>query len=152
MKIIECIFGSLFFLKILFNYLLKTQKRAEREAETGEAGSMQGAWYGIHPRTPGSHPMRKAGAQPLSHPGIPGSLFLYLKIYRTRNSVCHQIFCYKNKISHSCVVFGILFLKWHIWILLGLCLCCYNVLTFFYKIMSLCVALLFFPLYSFVIG
>ena len=41
-----------------------------REAETqaeGEAGSLRGARHG----TPGSHPGTKAGAQLLSHPGVP---------------------------------------------------------------------------------
>ena len=35
--------------------------------EEGEAGSMPGARCG----TPGSRPGPKAGAKPLSHPGIP---------------------------------------------------------------------------------
>ena len=46
----------------------------EREAETqaeGEAGSMQKPDVGLNPETPGSHPGLKAGAKPLSHPGIP---------------------------------------------------------------------------------
>ena len=30
---------------------------------------------GLNPRTSGSHPGRKAGAQPLSHPGFPGEFF-----------------------------------------------------------------------------
>ena len=47
----------------------------EREAETqaeGEAGSMH--WdpnVGFDPGSPGSRPGPKAGAKPLSHPGIP---------------------------------------------------------------------------------
>ena len=46
----------------------------EREAETQveeEAGSMQKPDMGLHPRSPGSCPGPKAGAKPLSHPGIP---------------------------------------------------------------------------------
>ena len=32
----------------------------------------------LHPGTPGSHPGPKAGAQPLSHPGVPKeNVFLY---------------------------------------------------------------------------
>ena len=31
---------------------------------------------GLGPRTPGSRPEPKAGAQPLSHPGIPSSNFI----------------------------------------------------------------------------
>ena len=41
-----------------------TEIEAETQAE-GEAGSMQG-----------SQPEPKADAQPLSHPGVPGSTFL----------------------------------------------------------------------------
>ena len=47
-----------------------TQTEAEAQAE-GEAGSMQGADAGLDPRTPGSCPMPKADAQPLTHPGAP---------------------------------------------------------------------------------
>ena len=49
-------------------------REREREAETqaeGEAGSMEGADVGLDPRTPGSCPVPKADAQPLSHPGVP---------------------------------------------------------------------------------
>ena len=57
-----------------------TEREAETKAE-GEAGSMQGAGCGTHPRTPGSQPdpevmsewlsEPKADTQPLSHPGTP---------------------------------------------------------------------------------
>ena len=46
----------------------------EREAETQaerEAGSLREPNVGFDPGTPGSHPVLKADAQPLSHPGIP---------------------------------------------------------------------------------
>ena len=47
----------------------------EREAETqaeGEAGSMhREPDVGFDPVSPGSRPGPKAGAKPLSHPGIP---------------------------------------------------------------------------------
>ena len=45
-------------------------KEAETQAE-GEAGSMQRADVGLDPGTPGSRLGPKAGAKPLSHPGIP---------------------------------------------------------------------------------
>ena len=48
----------------------------EREAETqaeGEAGSLQEPDAGLDPRTLGSRPESKADAQPLSHPGVPGT-------------------------------------------------------------------------------
>ena len=44
------------------------ERQAEAQAEGG-AGSMQGD-VGLDPRTPGSHPGLKGGAQPLSHPGV----------------------------------------------------------------------------------
>ena len=48
----------------------------EREAETGEAGSMQGAPdMGLNPGTPVSCPEPKADAQPLTHTGVPCSLY-----------------------------------------------------------------------------
>ena len=46
------------------------ERERERMAER-EAGSMQGAQCG----TPGSRPEPKAGAKPLSHPGIPLEFF-----------------------------------------------------------------------------
>ena len=55
----------------------------EREAETqaeGEAGSMQAARCGNRSWSPGSHPGPKAGAKPLSHPGIPFSHFQRLLV------------------------------------------------------------------------
>ena len=49
-----------------------TRREAETQAE-GEAGSMQVARCGAYPGTPGSRPGRKAGTQPLNHPGIPSA-------------------------------------------------------------------------------
>ena len=63
--------------------MIVTERERERERgrETqaeGEAGSMH--WepdVGFDPGSPGSRPRPKAGAKPLSHPGIPGfCLFL----------------------------------------------------------------------------
>ena len=57
-----------------------THTEREREAETqaeGEAGSMhQEPDVGFYPGSPGSRPGPKAGAKPLSHPGIPQTLIL----------------------------------------------------------------------------
>ena len=65
------IISVLLFFKKYFIYLFmrETEIEAETQAE-GEAGSMQGAGRAT-PRTPGSRPGLKAGAEPLSHPGIP---------------------------------------------------------------------------------
>ena len=48
-----------------------TEREAETQAE-GEAGSMHREPDAeLNPGTPGSRPGPKAGAKPLSHPGIP---------------------------------------------------------------------------------
>ena len=57
-----------------------------REAE-GEAGCMQGARCGLDPGTPGSCPGLKAGAQPLSHPGVPVIHFKLTCMYGLRYEV-----------------------------------------------------------------
>ena len=59
-----------FFLKI---YLFIHERHREREADTQAAGSLQGARWRTQSGIPGSHPGLKADAQPLSHPGVPGS-------------------------------------------------------------------------------
>ena len=51
---------------------------AETQAE-GEAGSMLEPDAGLDPSTSGSRPGPKAGAKPLSHPGIPGFNFQCLE-------------------------------------------------------------------------
>ena len=54
-------------------------REREGEAETqaeGEAGSMQEHDVRLDPGTPGSRPGPKAGAKPLSHPGIPHEIIL----------------------------------------------------------------------------
>ena len=48
-----------------------TERKTETQAEGGEAGFMQGAWWGTQSQDPGSQPEPKADPQPLSHPGIP---------------------------------------------------------------------------------
>ena len=47
-----------------------TQREAETQAE-GEQAPCRKPDVGLDPGSPGSCPGRKAGAQPLSHPGIP---------------------------------------------------------------------------------
>ena len=50
------------------------ERGAETQAE-GKAGSLGEPDVGLDPRTPGSHSKPKAAAQPLSHPGAPGTCF-----------------------------------------------------------------------------
>ena len=52
-----------------------TQREAETQAE-GEAGLCRKPDVEPHPGTPGSGPGPKAGAQPLSHPGVPSLIVL----------------------------------------------------------------------------
>ena len=53
--------------------MIVTEREREAEAQAeGEAGSMhREPDVGFDPRSPGSRPRPKAGAKPLSHPGIP---------------------------------------------------------------------------------
>ena len=60
----------LFFKDFMYLFMRDTEREADTQAE-GEAGSLQGARWGLDPGTPGSHPEPKADAQPLSHPGVP---------------------------------------------------------------------------------
>ena len=61
----------------LFLFIYDSHTHREREAETqaeGEAGSMhREPDVGFHPGSPESRPGPKAGANPLRHPGIPGT-------------------------------------------------------------------------------
>ena len=62
---------------MIYIYIERERERERgREAETqaeGEAGSMhREPDMGLDPGTPGPCPGPKAGAKPLSHPGIPG--------------------------------------------------------------------------------
>ena len=70
----------LFYLFILkdFIYLLMGERERGRQSETqaeGEAGSMQGAGYGIGSSVFRIAPWAEGGAKPLSHPGCPAFLF-----------------------------------------------------------------------------
>ena len=69
---------SLFFFsfKILFIYLRETGR--ENKAGVGDEADSQSSRdpnAGLDLRTPGSHSEPKADAQPLSHPGAPGTEF-----------------------------------------------------------------------------
>ena len=50
-------------------------RRREKQAPCWEPD------VGLDPRTPGSHPGPKAGAKPLSHPGIPREFCYYFPFY-----------------------------------------------------------------------
>ena len=70
--IIRWLLFNFFF--ILFMIVTEREREAETQAE-GEAGSMhREPDVGFDPGSPGSRPGPKAGAKPLRHPGIPGSV------------------------------------------------------------------------------
>ena len=47
------------------------EREAGRDIGTGRSSLHAGSPMGLNPRTPGPRPGLKAGAKPLSHPGIP---------------------------------------------------------------------------------
>ena len=53
-----------------------TEREAETLAEREKQVPCREPNVGIDPGTPGSHPGPKAGAQPLSHPGVPTYILL----------------------------------------------------------------------------
>ena len=69
------ILGSLSFslslFKILFIYSWETQRKRQRHRQREKQAPCREPDAELDPRTPGSHPGLKAGAQSLSHPGAP---------------------------------------------------------------------------------
>ena len=82
---VKTVSSFLFFLKILFIYSRERQREAEtqrqKQAPCGEPDA------GLYPRTPGSHPEPKAGAQLLSHPG--GSCVFLIGALEEAQRICH---------------------------------------------------------------
>ena len=62
-----------------------TEREAEIQAE-GEAGSHREPDVGLDPGNPASRPEPKAGAKPLSHPGIP-QLILFVVGYKSPQQI-----------------------------------------------------------------
>ena len=63
-----------FFFKILFIYSWETQRcvrERQRHRQREKQAPCREPHVGLDPRTPGPRPGPKAGAKPLSHPGIP---------------------------------------------------------------------------------
>ena len=52
-----------------------TERERQRDRQREKQAPCREPHAGLDPETPGPHPEPKAGAQPLSHPGIPTSLF-----------------------------------------------------------------------------
>ena len=74
-----CVSFLKIYLFILFIHERQRERERERQAER-EAAPCREPDMGLDPRTPGSGPGLKAGAKPLSHPGIPQFFFLELQI------------------------------------------------------------------------
>ena len=53
-----------------------TQREKQRHRQREKQAPCRKPDVGLDPRTPGSHPGPKAGAKPLSHPGIPCKIYL----------------------------------------------------------------------------
>ena len=87
----------IYFLKIYLFIHERHRLRGETETQAeGEAGFSQGARCGTRSRIRGSRPEPKAGAQPLSHPGVP--LCLFLKVNKIVSARRH---------TNSCAVCGL---------------------------------------------
>ena len=63
-----------FFLRsyLLFIHDRQRERERERERQKEKQAPCREPDVGLDPRTPGLRPGPKAGAEPLSHPGIPG--------------------------------------------------------------------------------
>ena len=68
-------YAQYFFLKDGIYLFMRNTEMCEREAERHRQREKQAPCWepdvGLDPRSPGSRPGPKAGAKPLSHPGIP---------------------------------------------------------------------------------
>ena len=105
---------NIFFLKILFTYSWETQRETQghRQREKKQAPCREPD-VGLHPGTPGSCSGPKAGANPLSHPGIPVEyLFGNPNTFNIVHFDCHKTKNYnQNPIEFSHQVRYIYLLK-----------------------------------------
>ena len=76
------IFSLSFFKKIFYLFIHERHRGRGRDKGRGRSRLHAGGPdVGLHPETPGSRPGPKAGAKPLSHPGIPVIYFCILKLW-----------------------------------------------------------------------
>ena len=72
-----------------------TQREKQRHRQREKQAPCREPDAGLDPRTPGSCPGLKAGAKPLSHPGVPAFYFLRLGVTnterRTEGSMGHSL-------------------------------------------------------------
>ena len=83
-------------------------REAERQAEGGEAGSIEEPDTGLNPGTPGSHPEPKADAQPTAKP--PGHPYFILLLCLCWLASCMSVLLHTSRarikilLSHLLVV------------------------------------------------
>ena len=70
-----------FFFKVFISLFMRHRERP-RHRQSEEQAPCREPNAGLDPGTPGSHPGLKAGAQPLSHPGVPLLGILNLDLFR----------------------------------------------------------------------
>ena len=66
-----------------------TERERQRHRQREKQAPCRETDAGLDSGTPGSHPEPKAGAQPLSHPGIPLRTFLKKDIQNDFELICH---------------------------------------------------------------
>ena len=73
---------SSFFLKdFIYLFMRDTERERQRHRQREKQTPCREPEVGLDPETPGLCPKPKADTQPLSHPGIPSSFFLYLSLH-----------------------------------------------------------------------
>ena len=102
--------GHFFFLKILFIHERHREREREKEQERErerqrhrQAPSREPD-VGLNPMTPGSCPWPKAGAKPLSHPGIPPRTFYTITKYVFINKICTALHTFNLYTNTSCCI------------------------------------------------
>ena len=75
------VYRNTFFLKIWFFYSWETERERGRDRWREKQAPCREPDTGLDPGSPGSCPEQKAGAQPLSHPGIPLEIQFFKRIY-----------------------------------------------------------------------
>ena len=73
-----------------------TEKQRQRQREEKKAPCREPN-AGLNPGTPGSHPELKIGAQPLSHPGIPGLFFVRPLILNQKTQLTFLLYSTKHR-------------------------------------------------------
>ena len=79
LKVISAVRGHLKTFFKIYSFIRERQRHRWRKKQA----LCREPDVGLDPGTPGSHPGPKAGAKPLSHPGIPSSLFFVTTFHKS---------------------------------------------------------------------